>query len=103
MAQKRRMLPSQLGHFLIVENELENLRWALGQSEDDLALAIVDEGLFVGVFPYEQREQYAHWLVETGMLAKYRELLVARLSGRELDETEFEFLNAPAPTAPAKL
>ncbi len=97
------MLPSELGHFLIMKNEVENLRWALRLAEDDLALAIVDEGLFLCVFPYEQREQYARWLVETGMLAKYRELLLERLSGRELDATEFEFLNAPGPTAPASL
>ena len=95
------MLPNQLGHFLVMHNEAENLRWALRLGENELALAFIDEGLFLGVFPYEQREHYAHWLVATGMLTKYRELLLERLSGRELDESEFEFLNSPAPTAPA--
>lgn len=93
------MLPSELGHFLIMHNEVENLSWALRLAEDELALAIVDEGLFLCVFPHEQREQYARWLVETGMLAKYRKLLLGRLSGRELDLADFEFLNVPAPAS----
>ena len=100
MPESRRLLPSELGHFLIMHNEVENLRWASRLTEEELALALVDEGLFLCVFPYEQREDYARWLLESGLLAKYRGLLLERLSGRELDAIEFEFLNTPFPTAP---
>lgn len=96
MQQPRRLRPSELGYSLLMLREEEDLRCALRTSpgDDELALSIVDEGLFLGVFPPEKRELFAKILVETVALQKFRELLMQRLDGRGLDKAEFEFMDS---------
>lgn len=102
MSQSRRLRPSELGYSLLMLRDEEDLRCALRTCprDDELARSIVDEGLFLGFFAFEQRELLTKALVETGALEQFRKLLLERLDGRNLDEAEFRFMDSACSQIP---
>lgn len=96
------MRPSELGYSLLMLRDEEDLRCALRTcpGDDELARSIVDEGLFLGVFVFENRELLTTALVETGALEQFRKLLLERIDGRNLDEAEFRFMDSACSQIP---